>query len=783
MWSGAGAPSGAMETPRPHRTAPTQQTPLITPEIKQSLDNLSAITAAYESASMPPSLQPSRPTTPRAPNSARRFVYVRGSPKQSFVVQKATNEHQRPAREMGVSTVKLPYSQPWYRPQLEETIEELERSKREILKLKEVVASIAKERDAAFAASQRSADIIIQKNEESKELQARIVAVEEEAARERFYTETVRKEREETLKEATKLRARISTLSAELEDVKGAMAGYLDDRVKAQKSEAEAQVSSAQAQAQARLAMHQREEVARERDAARRVAEVAEKADRARETERRQAADRAEAARRARLEARIISVKPDTKDFLFRKFQEISTMSPEACLNASSRFTDPASIWALLESRNYHGQHDSQIVLLSANWLRTQKPTKLPPRQELPPDAIIPVRSLRAIYATIDKGMAKGMSRPLPIIAVLHQDLRLGSEGGSHPDPEGDLLETVVKTLDARWREYTQRRGGTQSTGVVDMGVFIDWSSLYMTVQDSQGKVVKRRSEHEQGVFTDALPGLGTLFGHKLTTVWMLPPRKGTGPEGLLEGELRYNAMWPESLRLAAGVIKPNNLNDTNAWPQLLRLGEDSDGVRLGRAEQEKVQRSAPAEPLIFAPGHRLEGLPGKSELILQEFPQLMFGLLAGVEEFDYRRCGWSDEDASWLAVVLPMCGNLKRIILSGNSIGNLGASALAGAMSGENLRTLELLALDNNEIGDAGASALFQRMGPGEGDVVESLPELKTFTLANNEISDSSVTALAGAIMGGALRGCKKIDLVGNPSSKATVKTVKKALKKRPKK
>ena len=130
-------------------------------------------------------------------------------------------------------------------------------------------------------------------------------------------------------------------------------------------------------------------------------------------------------------------------------------MSPEACLNASSRFTDPASIWALLESRNYQGQHDSQIVLLSANWLRTQKPTKLPPRQELPPDAIIPVRSLRAIYATIDKGMAKGMSRPLPIIAVLHGGLRLDEAGGSHPDPAGEMLETIVKGLDARWSDAT----------------------------------------------------------------------------------------------------------------------------------------------------------------------------------------------------------------------------------------------------------------------------------------------------------------------------------------
>ena len=124
--------------------------------------------------------------------------------------------------------------------------------------------------------------------------------------------------------------------------------------------------------------------------------------------------------------------------------------------------------------------------------------------------------------------------------------------------------------------------------------------------------------------------------------------------------------------------------------------------------------------------------------------------------------------------------GRLKRLYLSGNKIGNAGASALAGALSSINLRTLEELHLDNNEIGDPGASALFQRMSPNEnGEVI--LTELKTLSLSNNALNDASVTALAGAIAGGALRGCKKVILDGNPVTKATAKTVKKALKKGP--
>ena len=59
-------------------------------------------------------------------------------------------------------------------------------------------------------------------------------------------------------------------------------------------------------------------------------------------------------------------------------------------------------------------------------------------------------------------------------------------------------------------------------------------------------------------------------------------------------------------------------------------------------------------------------------------------------------------------------------------------------------------------------------------------LKELKQLTLSNNEIGDDSVIALAGAVANGAVRGCKKILLDGNPASKVVIKNVGKALKKR---
>ena len=61
--------------------------------------------------------------------------------------------------------------------------------------------------------------------------------------------------------------------------------------------------------------------------------------------------------------------------------------------------------------------------------------------------------------------------------------------------------------------------------------------------------MLRKRTDHEQRVFTDALQELGTLFSHRLTTVWMIPPKKAEMADGVPAGELRYNHAWAEYLR------------------------------------------------------------------------------------------------------------------------------------------------------------------------------------------------------------------------------------------
>ena len=291
-----------------------------------------------------------------------------------------------------------------------------------------------------------------------------------------------------------------------------------------------------------------------------------------------------------------------------------------------------------------------------------------------------------------------------------------------------------------------------------------------------------RRTPHEHAVFHDALAGVHTLFAHKLTTVWMIPEGQHTvGPK-----EVKYKEAWPSFLYLVATMIKPVNISEVGAWPQVLDLGgavsTTAVPVPNGHYEQERICRRAPCEPLTFFDGHEHGHCIGSTPMVAAQYREALYAMLAGVEELDFRKCGWGDEEAAWMALAMPLCGRLQRLLLSGNAIGNTGASAIAGALASGACRNLVILALDNNEIGDAGASSLFQCLSPTDGSTETGgqrpLSELKTFTLANNSISDSSIAALAGAITVGALKGCK-VNLDGNPATKVSRKAVKKALKK----
>ena len=77
--------------------------------------------------------------------------------------------------------------------------------------------------------------------------------------------------------------------------------------------------------------------------------------------------------------------------------------------------------------------------------------------------------------------------------------------------------------------------------------------------------------------------------------------------------QLRYRQAWPTYLRLLATYLKPSNLNDTNAWSQLLDLGKGIDGA------PHDTHRRATFRPNLdsVAAGDRSAHTPPGSEMAL----------------------------------------------------------------------------------------------------------------------------------------------------------------------
>ena len=144
---------------------------------------------------------------------------------------------------------------------------------------------------------------------------------------------------------------------------------------------------------------------------------------------------------------------------------------------------------------------------------------------------------------------------------------------------------------------------------------------------------------------------------------------------------------------------------------------------------------------------------------------------MAVATELRYYSLGWGDEQLESLAAALTFAhakGGLrkvKKLFLGGNKeIGDDGVRALARALAGGALPSLEELNLFNNRIGDIGASALADAAAGG------ALREVRRLRLDNNKIGTAGVAALATAIGGGAMPKLEDVGLRGNPGDRAPV-------------
>jgi len=390
------------------------------------------------------------------------------------------------------------------------------------------------------------------------------------------------------------------------------------------------------------------------------------------------------------------------------------------------------------------------VTLIRASWLRAKQPKFLPAsKSDLPPEALIYASELKKIY-----NQTKTKQKLLPIISVLHP-FSSPMSVVEHPDANGSILGRVIEALDARWDQFTRKRGTGGESGVTDLGVFFDWCALEAPTLGRQRTPT-------------SIEDFGLWYAHQLITVWMIPETHDVDT-----GRLTYVNGWSSLEYLLATTFKASTdlSGYVGPWPQLLNLD-----VEMDFEHNERIQRPPPAEPLVLVKEHELGDCIFRDDEERQTasdmYQRSLFDVLQTSVTLTFSKLGWGDIEMARLALVLPMCSSLTELRLECNSIGDTGIVALAESLS--SLHQIEILSLNSNEIGDPGASRLAGALTDG------ALSEtLKKLTLDNNHIGDKGVLNLAGAVSGGAIPLCKTVGLKGNPASPQARKAVAKALKK----
>jgi len=315
--------------------------------------------------------------------------------------------------------------------------------------------------------------------------------------------------------------------------------------------------------------------------------------------------------------------------------------------------------------------------------------------------------------------------------------------------------------LDDRWDQFTRKRGTGGDSGVADLGVFFDWLAFDDIPPKSRSPFVAN---------------FGLFYAHELTTVWIIPELKDAETH-----ELSFSNGWATAEHRLATLLKATSdlSGYTGPWPQLLDLSERMDSER-----NERVHRPSPSEPLAFrdAPvmhefggGVYVDG-PEERKCVDDMYRDTLLEMLASSERLTFNRLGWTDSDATRLALLLPLGTHVQELHLSFNAIGDGGLIQLAQRMP--RMATLRVLNLAGNRIGDSGASRLSGALTDGTG--IQTT--LNNLDLGQNHIGDKGALTLAAAVSGAQTIALKKLNLKGNPVSPAAKKSVAKALKKRAK-
>jgi hypothetical protein len=460
-----------------------------------------------------------------------------------------------------------------------------------------------------------------------------------------------------------------------------------------------------------------------------------------------------------------------------------------------NRYRQPDSLWAALEN--------GDVRLVSLKWLTAlaERGGTLARRQELPEEAFIDSARLKKIEAGAKAAfyvegfflaVAAAAGKPLftavkdvlvalvrrkrnvdhlvPIVAVSYIWLE-----AAHPDQHGAQLRLMFRKL----RELYGRGGllgACQQYGFSDMGVFIDWASLYqkdpqkwqswmdgpdrwksdqdlaVVAVDGPKMVAERhaynesRSSEETAAFRRALENTMDLwYGHGATTVILLTELPDELPIGFDVTRTYAARGWTTFEQCSAELAKSFKLNRAQ-WKLVIDVGLDGNEGKGG------ARRRLPTTP------ERMEALLETRQFtngadkgaVLELYRRTASAVLGTIVSLNYQGLALQQDDEwcspSRLSEALNYCSSLESITLAATRLSDEGMAALMDALDPDALPALKILDCNFNRFGVVGVRTLTGAFRRGVA------PKLEFLGLSGCLFGDAGASSFAIALQSGGL-------------------------------
>jgi len=340
----------------------------------------------------------------------------------------------------------------------------------------------------------------------------------------------------------------------------------------------------------------------------------------------------------------------------------------------------------LMKRAGFDGKDVDRHGQRTTKWQPKRAATPLPCRQQLEkeaPEAFIQVaeieRMVAAFHAMLKdvRGAERDNIDAVPVVVASHC-----WEERMHPDPKATMLSSLAQELGRQMQGYN-------SWGFDDVGVFIDWCSVYQDTLEHERTAVQAQS------FKRAIEATPLLYAHRLTSVFIIadqpaePPRASRGWPFYEECLTRLfkEAPPPKRYKTPAG-------NSITMWAKVVRVGGEADAHGISRAHGPPL---APSRFVSELKGKEFARPEDRDALITAYGTTVKHGF-SGLEKLLLARRGWADKDLEELATTLKEvnCPHVVEVDLSANDITAKGVETLGKSIAAGALHALGTLNLSD---------------------------------------------------------------------------------------